>query len=182
MPVALGSNASARRYLARRRGRERRAGERAAESPDRTVRAAARAWPRWARRRVSGRRPARLRRLVALKVPRPEVLTTPELQRRFLREGRAASVLAHPNLVPIFEVGDDGLLYYIAAAYCEGPSLAEWLKRAGAPLPCHEAASLVALLADAVAHAHARGVVHRDIKPSNVLLPPADAGAPTKAI
>jgi hypothetical protein len=119
----------------------------------------------------------RLRRLVALKVPRPEVLVTPDLHRRFLREGRAASALAHPNLVPIFEVGDDGPLCYIAAGYCEGPSLALWLKEQSSLLPWQEAAALVARLADAAAHAHARGIVHRDIKPANILLAPAGAGS-----
>ena len=119
----------------------------------------------------------RLRRLVALKMPRPEVLTTPERHRRFLREGRAASALAHPNLVPIFEVGDDGPFVYIAAAYCEGPALAKWLKEHPLAVAFHEAAALVALLADAMAHAHARGIIHRDIKPSNVLLAPAEPGS-----
>lgn len=117
----------------------------------------------------------RLRRLVALKVPRPEVLVTPDLHRRFLREGRAASALAHPNLVPIYEVGDDGPLCYIAAGYCEGSSLAKWLNEQSSPLAWQEAAELVAPLADAAAHAHARGIVHRDIKPANILLAPADA-------
>ncbi|MGH7135015.1 MAG: serine/threonine-protein kinase, partial [Pirellulales bacterium] len=102
----------------------------------------------------------RLRRLVALKVPRPEVLVTPDLHRRFLREGQVASALAHPNLVPIYEVGEDGPLCYIAAGYCEGPSLANWLKQQSSPVPPHEAAALVARLADATAHAHARGIVH----------------------
>ncbi|HET6882403.1 MAG TPA: serine/threonine-protein kinase, partial [Pirellulales bacterium] len=119
----------------------------------------------------------RLRRLVAIKVPRPEVLVTPDLHRRFLREGRAASLLAHPNLVPIFEVGDDGPLCYIAAGYCEGPSLATWLKQQSSPAPWQESAELVARLADAAAHANARGIVHRDIKPANILLAPADAGS-----
>lgn len=115
-------------------------------------------------------RDRRIDRLVALKVPRPEVLTTPELHRRFLREARAASALAHPNLVPIHEAGDDGPLCYIAAGYCEGPTLANWLKGQSALLPFDEAAGLIATLADAAAHAHARGIIHRDIKPANVLL------------
>jgi eukaryotic-like serine/threonine-protein kinase len=119
----------------------------------------------------------RLRRLVAIKVPRPEVLVTPDLHRRFLREGRAASALTHPNLVPIYEVGDDGPICYIAAGYCEGPTLSKWLKEQSSQLPWEEAAELVARLADAAAHAHARGIVHRDIKPANVLLAPAEAGS-----
>ncbi|HEX7377258.1 MAG TPA: serine/threonine-protein kinase, partial [Pirellulales bacterium] len=119
----------------------------------------------------------RLRRLVALKLPRPEALLATDLHRRFLREGRVASTLAHPNVVPVFEVGGEWPLFYIVSAFCPGRSLADWLKEHGLPPACEEAAALVALLADAAAHAHARGVVHRDIKPANILLAPADSGS-----
>ncbi len=111
----------------------------------------------------------RLGRAVALKVPRPEALATPELRQRFLREARAAAGLDHPNLVPVYEAGAAGAVCYIAAAYCPGPTLADWLQGAG-PVPPREAARLVLALAEAVQHAHERGVVHRDLKPSNVLL------------
>jgi WD40 repeat protein/serine/threonine protein kinase len=121
---------------------------------------------------------SRLGRLVALKLPRPEVLLTSELHRRFLREAQAASALAHPNLVPIHEAGDDRGVCYIAAGYCEGPTLAEWVKQQRSLLPFREAAALVMVLAEGVAHAHARGIVHRDIKPANVLLSPAHRATP----
>jgi eukaryotic-like serine/threonine-protein kinase len=111
-----------------------------------------------------------LGRKVALKVPRPEVLVTPGVRRRFLREAEAAARLDHPNLVPIYEAGQVGPICYIASAYCEGPTLAGWLKRHPGPVPPPLAARLVADLAGAVQHAHGRGILHRDLKPSNILL------------
>ena len=64
-----------------------------------------------------------LRRQVALKVPQPEALITPEARKRFLREARAAAGLDHPNIVPVYEGGTVGTVAYIASAYCPGPTL-----------------------------------------------------------
>ena len=111
-----------------------------------------------------------LRREVALKVPRADVLLSPELHERFRREALAAGGLDHPNIVPVFEAGDAGATAYIAYAYCPGATLAEWLAGRTEPVPVAEAARLVATLADAVQHAHGRGVLHRDLKPANILL------------
>jgi WD40 repeat protein len=111
-----------------------------------------------------------LGRDVALKVPRAEVLLTPEARRRFLREGRAAAGLDHPHIVPVFEAGDVGPFAYIVSAYCEGPTLSAWLRERTGPVPPRAAARLLADLAGAVQHAHDRGVLHRDLKPSNILL------------
>ena len=110
-----------------------------------------------------------LNRSVALKVPRPDLPLTDVLRRRFVQEGRAAAALNHPHIVPVFETGWAGSIPYIAAAYCPGPTLAEYL-RDRPPLPPRAAARLGAILADALQHAHDRGVLHRDLKPSNVLL------------
>jgi WD40 repeat protein len=118
-----------------------------------------------------------LRRDVALKVPRPEALLTPEARERFLREARAAAALDHPNVVPLYEAAEAGDCCYIASAYCPGPTLAGWLKGRDAPVPVRDAAALVAALAGAVEHAHSRGVLHRDLKPANVLLEPGAPGA-----
>jgi serine/threonine protein kinase len=126
-----------------------------------------------------------LGREVALKVPRPEALLTAELRERFVREARAAAVLDHPHLVPVYEAGTLGPLCYIASAYCPGITLTEWLAHRSEAVPLRLAAGLLATLAEAVQHAHERGVIHRDLKPSNVLLQgrprdPTDANATVK--
>ena len=120
----------------------------------------------------------RLRREVALKVPRAEVLVTPELRARFRHEAMAAAGLDHPNIVPVYEAGEEGSVCFIASAYCPGITLAAWLRRRTRPVPYRMAAGLVATLAEAVEHAHRRGVLHRDLKPSNVLLEARRPGAP----
>lgn len=120
-----------------------------------------------------------LGRHVALKVPRPEVVMSPEVRRRFLREARAAAGLDHPNLVPVHEAGEVGPFCYIASAYCPGETLASWLKSQAEPVRPDAAARVIALLCDAVQHAHGRGILHRDIKPSNVILSGSEALAPS---
>ncbi len=109
-------------------------------------------------------------RQVAVKIPRPEVISSRSARSRFLREAKAAGLLTHPNLIPIHEVGEDGPICYIASALCSGPNLAQWLEARTEPVPERQAATIVASLARGVEHAHRRGVLHRDIKPSNVLL------------
>ena len=116
-----------------------------------------------ARDRVLGRN-------VALKIPLPERLASPEGRRRFMREAHASAVLDHPHIVPVFEADERGPIAYIASAYCDGPSLSAWLKAGTEPVPPRAAAGMIAALAGAVQHAHDRGIVHRDLKPSNVLL------------
>ncbi len=111
-----------------------------------------------------------LQREVALKLPRAERLLSEQDKNRFLREGRAAATLAHPNIVPVYVAGSDGPFLYLATAYCPGPSLAQWLGRRHEPVPVCDAAVLARKLAEALQHAHDRGIIHRDIKPSNVLL------------
>ncbi len=119
-----------------------------------------------------------LKRDVALKIPRPEALFTSDLRRRFAREAQAAARLTHPNLVAVYEVGTAGAVAYIAAAYCEGPSLSDWISTHPAGIPTRWTAEIVAQLADGVAYAHGQGVLHRDLKPSNVLLVPRHEATP----
>lgn len=118
-----------------------------------------------------------LRRPVAVKVRRPEMLLSEAARRRFVREAEIAARLVHPHIVTIFEVGEDQGREFIAAEFCSGGSLAGWLEWHPGPLPPRDAARVVRALANAVAAAHAAGVVHRDIKPANVLLVPAPSGS-----
>ena len=111
-----------------------------------------------------------LGRRVAVKIPRAECLDDPDLKRRFLREGRALALLDHPGIVPILELGEIGPVCYIVSTFCEGPNLGAWLKSQRGPLSPQIASSIVADVAEAVGHAHARGVTHRDLKPQNVMI------------
>jgi eukaryotic-like serine/threonine-protein kinase len=122
-----------------------------------------------------------LKREVALKVPRSDMQISPELRQRFQREARAAAGLEHPNLVPVYESGEEGSHCYIVSAYCPGINLAEWLHLQTEPAPIADAARLVATLADAVQHAHGRGVLHRDLKPANILLSASGGAEATPA-
>jgi serine/threonine protein kinase len=114
-----------------------------------------------------------LNRDIALKVPHVSIVSVPGLRARFNQEARAAAGLDHPNIVQVFEAGDIGPICFIASAYCPGPNLADWLGQRKELVPYSDAAQLIAMLADAVNHAHHRGVFHRDLKPANIILHPA---------
>ncbi|HEY4636828.1 MAG TPA: serine/threonine-protein kinase [Burkholderiales bacterium] len=92
-----------------------------------------------------------------------------EVRVRFLREARSAGRLNHPNIVTIFDVGEDGGAAYIAMELLEGPSLQQMLKERQR-IPFHSAADIVAQVADALHHAHQFSIVHRDVKPANVVV------------
>ena len=95
-----------------------------------------------------------LGRWVALKIPRMHALLRPEFLERFRREARAAGGLDHPHIVPVYEAGEADGVCYIAAAYCQGPTLSAWLKEQASGVPPRTAAQLVPV-ADAVAYATA---------------------------
>src|SRR5579872_1087899 len=110
----------------------------------------------------------RLGRKVALKLLAPEFVNSQERLRRFLHEGKAASSLNHPNIVTVYEAGDEGGISYIAAEFVEGQTLAQ--RVADGPLALAECLRIAHEAASALAVAHAAGVVHRDIKPENIMV------------
>ena len=90
---------------------------------------------------------------------------------RFYREAKAAGTLAHPNIVTIFDVGEENERHYIVMEYLEGHSLREIQQMQGA-LPLKESMEIALQLADALGYAHSKGIVHRDVKPDNVHILP----------
>ena len=109
-----------------------------------------------------------LDREVALKVPHLSRLQNEEDRTRTAREAKAAAQLRHPNIVPVYDAGVDGDRFYIASAFIEGQTLAEYLKQH--TLAFNRAAEIVGALSAALGYAHGLGIVHRDVKPGNVLL------------
>jgi serine/threonine protein kinase len=120
-----------------------------------------------------------LQRPVAVKMILTGHFAAPELVARFQLEARAAAALDHPNIVPIYEVGEHETQHYFAMKYVEGGSLADRMadfrlgagdSRATARERARRIAALLIKVADALDHAHVHGVMHRDVKPTNILL------------
>jgi serine/threonine-protein kinase len=111
----------------------------------------------------------RLDRPVALKRLAENFARDPELRARFLRESRLAARLSHPNVVRVYDVGEDGVQPFIAMEYVDGESLADLLAREG-PQSAARATELGIQICRGLAAVHAAGLVHRDVKPQNLLL------------
>ncbi len=110
-----------------------------------------------------------LNRPVALKTLYPELSGDPQFVEGFRREAQAAANLSHPNIVPVFDWGEDNGTYFIVMELIDGTSLADML-RGGRTLTASHSASLAAQVAAALGYAHRNGVVHRDVKPGNILI------------
>jgi hypothetical protein len=110
-----------------------------------------------------------LDRLVALKAPQFTAADGPEVRQRFLSEARAAAAIEHPNVCPVYEVGEVDGAPYLTMAYLPGQTLAQRLE-GPTPMPERQAAALLRQLTGALQAAHDRGVVHRDLKPSNIMI------------
>ncbi len=109
-------------------------------------------------------------RMVALKILRSDRVVSQDFVLRFLREAKAIGRISHPNIVTVYDVGQDHGTIYIAMEYLEGRPLNEVIK--GRTLPVEEAVDMCVQVAEALGYAHSRGITHRDIKPSNIILTP----------
>src|SRR5699024_7624896 len=110
-----------------------------------------------------------LERNVAIKVLRMEFVNDPEFVERFDREAQAATSLSHPNIVSIYDVGEEDDILYIVMEYIDGLTLKEYVMQHG-PLSVEIAVDIMEQLTSAIQHAHENGLIHRDIKPQNVLI------------
>lgn len=110
-----------------------------------------------------------LDREVAIKVLRLEYANDEEFIARFDREAKAATSLSHPNVVNIFDVGEEDHILYMVMEYVDGLTLKEYIQQYG-PVEVEEALSIMKQITAAIAHAHANDLVHRDIKPQNILI------------
>ena len=118
-------------------------------------------------------RQVRLDRPVALKLVEPEMARDPVIRERLRREARAVAALDHPNVVPLYEAGEEGGTVYIVTRWVEGIELGTLIQGDGGLEPAR-AARTAAQIAAALEVAHGKGLVHRDVKPSNVILTSED--------
>jgi hypothetical protein len=110
-----------------------------------------------------------LDRVVALKLIAPEISGDEQFRERFKQESMTAAALDHPNVVPIYDAGEEHGQLYVTMRHVPGTDLRALIEQSGA-LPPAEAASIIAQIADALDAAHERGLVHRDVKPGNILI------------
>ncbi|MEO2031007.1 MAG: serine/threonine-protein kinase [Planctomycetaceae bacterium] len=113
-------------------------------------------------------RQTKLNRVVALKMILSGQLASPEDVQRFYVEAEAAASLEHPGIVPIYEIGEHDHQHFFSMGFIEGASLESQVK--DGPLPPREAATVTQRVSEAIAYAHAQGVIHRDLKPANILI------------
>lgn len=110
-----------------------------------------------------------LNRTVALKVLRPEFVDDDEFLTKFKREAEAVASLSHPNIVNVYDVGEDGKVHYIVMEFVDGKNLKEIIQDEGI-LDEYTALDITKQIAMALSAAHKKGIIHRDIKPHNILI------------
>ena len=110
-----------------------------------------------------------LNRTVAVKVLRPEFVDDEEFLGKFKREAEAVASLSHPNIVNVYDVGEDGKVHYIVMEFVDGQNLKDIIKNEGT-LDEYTALDITKQIAKALGAAHKKGIIHRDIKPHNILI------------
>ncbi len=110
-----------------------------------------------------------LDRNVAIKILRGDLSNDEKFVRRFQREALSASSLAHPNIVEVYDVGEDDGLYYIVMEFIDGITLKQLLKKRGS-LTLSETLDIMSQLTDGMSHAHDSYIIHRDLKPQNIMI------------
>lgn len=110
-----------------------------------------------------------LNRDVAIKILRYDLSNEEELHRRFQREALSATSLTNPNIVSIYDVGEDEEMHYIVMEYIKGKTLKQYIQEFS-PLSAARSIHIMKQLTSAIAHAHENGIIHRDIKPQNILM------------
>ena len=110
-----------------------------------------------------------LDRYVAIKILRGDLAGDEKFVRRFQREALAASSLSHPNIVEMYDVGEDNGMYFIVMEYIQGKTLKQLIKKRGA-LTLSECIDIMLQLTDGVDHAHSSYIIHRDLKPQNIMI------------
>ncbi|MGW6379755.1 Stk1 family PASTA domain-containing Ser/Thr kinase [Peribacillus butanolivorans] len=110
-----------------------------------------------------------LDRDVALKILRMDFNNDEEFIKRFNREAQSATSLAHPNIVSIYDVGEEDAIYYIVMEYVDGFTLKQYIQKYY-PIPVEKALDIMKQITAAISHAHHNGIIHRDIKPQNILI------------
>ncbi|MGE7601848.1 Stk1 family PASTA domain-containing Ser/Thr kinase [Peribacillus sp. NPDC097675] len=110
-----------------------------------------------------------LDRDVALKILRMDFNNDDEFIKRFNREAQSATSLAHPNIVSIYDVGEENDIYYIVMEYVDGFTLKQYIQKYY-PIPVEKALDIMKQITAAISHAHHNGIIHRDIKPQNILI------------
>ncbi|MGH2442474.1 MAG: protein kinase domain-containing protein [Chloroflexota bacterium] len=116
-------------------------------------------------------RDLRLNREIAVKILNEELTRDPEFLARFQREAQFVASLSHPNIVPVYDVGEEQGSHFIVMEYIRGRTLKDALEANG-PMPAERAVRVMEQVLSALGYAHQKGLVHRDVKPHNILLTP----------
>jgi len=109
-----------------------------------------------------------IERDVAIKVISPELAATENFVRRFQREAQTIASLSHPNIIKVFDFGQQGDIVYLVMELMTGSNLSEYIRRGA--LSVEQTGQLLSQIAAALDYAHSRGIIHRDLKPQNILM------------